>query len=307
MAEPVLPSDRLTAIVASLAERHGVPAGDPEPLDGGFTNRNFRVRFGGEDCVVRLVGKDTGLLGISREGERQATAAAAELGIAPEVLAAGEGYLVTRYVPGTTIDPAALRADPAPIARALRAFHGSGVRLPTRFWVPELLEAYAAVIARRRAPASAELATAQELVARIAAVVPLQVELPCHNDLLAGNIIRRPEGRLTLVDWEYAGMGHHLFDLGNLAVNNELDGADAERLLTAYDGRAPSVGRQAALALMRLVSDAREAAWGAVQGAISELDVDYADYAGRHFARLLAAAEDSRFADWLEVADGSSP
>ena len=28
-----------------------------------------------------------------------------------------------------------------------------------------------------------------------------------------------------LVDWEYAGMGHRLFDLGNLAVNNEFDDA----------------------------------------------------------------------------------
>ncbi len=28
-----------------------------------------------------------------------------------------------------------------------------------------------------------------------------------------------------IVDWEYAGMGHPCFDLGNLAVNNDFDEA----------------------------------------------------------------------------------
>ena len=54
------------------------------PLDGGITNRNFRVNFGGTDYVVRLPGKNTDLLGIDREAERLATKRAAELGPRPE-------------------------------------------------------------------------------------------------------------------------------------------------------------------------------------------------------------------------------
>ena len=52
-------------------------------------------------------------------------------------------------------------------------------------------------------------------------------------------------GALMLVDWEYAGMGDPRFDLGNLAVNNDFDDADDERLLTAYYGRPPSDGASA--------------------------------------------------------------
>jgi hypothetical protein len=39
--------------------------------------------------------------------------------------------------------------------------------------------------------------------------------------------------------------------------------------------------------------------WGVVQGAISTLAFDYAEYAARHFARLEASASDPRYPTWL--------
>ena len=44
---------------------------------------------------------------------------------------------------------------------------------------------------------------------------------------------------------------------------------------------------------MRIMSDAREAAWGVVQGVISELEFDFDDYAAQHFARLRAGGRRS--------------
>ena len=73
----------LKGILDRLEPLLGPAAGEPTPLDGGITNRNYRVTFGGADYVVRLPGKDTDLLGISREAERLANEAAAALGIAP--------------------------------------------------------------------------------------------------------------------------------------------------------------------------------------------------------------------------------
>ena len=40
----------------------------------------------------------------------------------------------------------------------------------------------------------------------------------CHNDLLPANLID-DSCRLWLVDWEYAGAGHPLFDLANASAN----------------------------------------------------------------------------------------
>ena len=93
-------------------------------LDGGITNRNYRARLGGEDYVIRLPGRDTALLGISREAERIAGAAAAELGIAPAVAAAYDDCLVTRFVACRPATAAELAAEPEPVARAPRLPRG---------------------------------------------------------------------------------------------------------------------------------------------------------------------------------------
>jgi thiamine kinase-like enzyme len=294
----------LAGILSQLASRLGAIDGEPAPLDGGITNRNYRVRFGESDYVVRLPGKDTALLGISRDAERIANTAAAGLGIAPEVVAADERSIVTRFVAdGTAVDPDGLRADPASVAHALRAFHALELELPARFWVPELLADYARIVAARGGSLSAAYAQTQELADRIAQALPLSDPKPCHDDLLPGNLMSiAGTETILLVDWEYAGMGHPLFDLGNLAVNNEFDAAAEERLLAAYYGEPPTPNRRAALKLMRLMSDAREAAWGVIQGVISELDFDFGDYAARHFARLAAAASDPDFERWLDAA-----
>jgi hypothetical protein len=50
------------------------------------------------------------------------------------------------------------------------------------------------------------------------------------------------------------------------------------------------------------MSDFREAMWGVVQQAISALDVDFVDYADRHFARMLENAGSLPFDDLLVAA-----
>jgi thiamine kinase-like enzyme len=294
----------LIRIVDRLAGRLGTAGGEPEPLDGGITNRNFRVRFGERDCVLRLPGRDTELLGIDRAAERVATERAAALGIAPPLIVADEECMVTEWLPGGPIDGDRLRADPFSAARALRAFHDSGLQLPARFWLPDLLTDYARIVGERGGEVTDPFRRAQTLVARIAEVLPLAAPAPCHNDLLPGNVLATDAdpGHALLVDWEYAGMGHRYFDLANLAVNNAFDEAAQDRLLQAYFDEPPGPGRRAALRLMMLVSDAREAAWGVVQGSISELDFDFADYAHQHFTRLERNASDPRLEEWMRAA-----
>jgi thiamine kinase-like enzyme len=106
----------------------------------------------------------------------------------------------------------------------------------------------------------------------------------------------------VIVDWEYAGMGDPFFDLGNFAVNNELDDADADRLLEGYFGEPATDRRRAALNLFRFMSDFREAMWGVVQTSVSELDYDFPEYARKHFERLARTGADARFDAWLDAA-----
>ena len=55
------------------------------PLSGGITNQNYRVDVEGESFVLRICGDATDLLGVNRAAEYDASRAAGQLGIAPQV------------------------------------------------------------------------------------------------------------------------------------------------------------------------------------------------------------------------------
>src|SRR4030095_13529614 len=112
---------------------------------------------------------------------------------------------------------------------------------------------------------------------------------PCHNDLLAANLIDTGEA-VRIIDWEYGGMGDLFFDLGNLAVNNDFEHEHERALLELYFGEVQSEHLRR-LRLMRLVSDMREAMWGFLQSAISTLNVDYLSYGHKHLERFIVGAQ----------------
>jgi thiamine kinase-like enzyme len=290
-----------------LEAQLGAAQGEPTVLGGGITNHNFRARFGGHEVVVRLPGNDTELLGSDRTGEREANSLAAAAGVAPAVLATLEDpmVLVTAFLEGPTMEAGELRAPStlAEVGATLRRVHGCG-GIDAHFDAFRLVEDYAAATRSRGGEIPEAYQRAQAVAARIEAAPALRGGAPvlCHDDLLAANFIASPDG-IRIVDWEYAGMGNRWFDLGNFAVNNELGSAEEEAFLSAYLGTPPSRADLAALRLMRLMSDFREAMWGVVQTAISDLPFDFTGYATKHFDRLLAAAEVPGFESLLEDAD----
>jgi thiamine kinase-like enzyme len=302
----------MTEVIARLAALLGPRVGDVRPLAGGITNRNFRVTLGEGDYVVRLPGKDTNLLGIDREAECLANERAAELGLAPKVAAKLESpaCLVTCFVEGHEMKPEELHEPDAvgQVAAALRAFHDSGLTLPTEFQVVDIARDYAGVARERGGetpqPFEDSLASAGEVVQAVSDD-PEHAPVPCHNDLLPANFLSGDE-RIVIVDWEYAGMGDRFFDLGNLAVNNEFGDEDEDRLLEAYFGEPPTPRRRASLKLFRFMSDFREAMWGVVQRSVSDLDFDFDAYASKHFTRMGETSRDQRFGAWLEEVRGGA-
>jgi thiamine kinase-like enzyme len=280
-------------------------------LTGGITNRNYRVDVAGQEdrFVIRLGGNDTHLLGISREVEHAATVAAAGVGVGAEVVAflRPEGYLVTRFIPGTPMADLDVHAGATieRIADSIRRFH-EGPAIPGLFIPLRICEVYRALADARGVPIPPEYALAQAIGRRIELALitnPLEMR-PCHNDFLPGNLIDDGH-RMRIVDWEYAGMGDPFFDLGNFSINNDLDEDEDAAFLAAYhpehDLRPDHLAR---LVLFRVVSDFREAMWGVLQQGISTLDVDFGGYAAEHFDRLLANVATPRFERALREVTG---
>ena len=226
--------DALWAIIRSVPGwEHGEL--EVEPLEGGITNRNFVVSRGGERFVLRVPGRDTELLGIDRANEARAATLAAEAGVGPEVVALlpDSGCFVARFVEGAHVPMADLRRDDVlgSVVRSLRAFHACAP-IPSSFNVFRIVEGYGETAEARGVELPASYGDAHALSARIEAALAVNPAplTTCHNDLLNANFLR--EGDHTwIVDYEYAGMGDPFFDLGNLAVNNDLDPDADERLL----------------------------------------------------------------------------
>jgi thiamine kinase-like enzyme len=289
--------------IRALEPQLGPPESEPVPLDGGITNRNYRVRFGGRDCVVRLPGKDTELLGIDRAAERAATMAAAAIGIGPDVLAfePERGCLVTGFIDARPVQPEELRTRLAEVATALRAIH-AGPALPISFSPFERTARYAATALARGGTVPGIYDELRAYADRIAAVLH-GAPVPCHNDLLTANFL--DDGtRLRILDWEYAGMGDRFFDLANFASHHGLDPDEEAAFLAAYFGES-TPARLAAVRLMRMMAAFWEGMWGVVQATCSELDFDFMGYADEHLGKVRASLADPGFDGWLEDARGA--
>jgi thiamine kinase-like enzyme len=265
-----------------------------EVLGGGLTNHNYKVTVDGDAYVVRIAGRDTELLGIDRELEHEAALVAARAGVGPEVVGFVDGSLVTRFVEGEIVPVERMRAPDClrRVGAALAAVHGGG-EIDGRFDVFRVVERYRDTAIARGGSIPRRFDDAHDLAGRIErsrGAAPLRL---CHNDLLNANFIDASDG-IRIVDWEYAGMGDPYFDLANFAINHELDDAQSRTLIEAYAGKVREADERA-LVLMRFMSDFREAMWGVVQAAVSELDVDFDAYAADHFDRLERTAASPAF------------
>jgi thiamine kinase-like enzyme len=279
------------------------------PLSGGMTNQNYRLNRDGEAFVLRVFGDNTELLGIDRARERACTEIAAKTGVGAEVdhLIAGDDVLVTRFIDGATLAPAAA-AEPATLKRIVRSIRRchDGPRFPGSFSPFQDIRSYRRLALERgvQLPAShpAVIAQLDGIEAALGALTRLK---PCHNDLLTSNLI--DDGtRVWIIDWEFAGMGDPFFDLGLLAADADLDDAQRERLLHEYFG-AVRERDVAHLRLMGMVADLREAFCPFLLSAISGLGVDYIAYGMRRYNRFLSQVHTPSFEDWLRLVRDAEP
>lgn len=284
----------LEARVARLSCWRGTVT--PEALGGGLSNKNFTVADGGETFVVRL-GVDVPEHNLLRRTEIQCSRAAAEAGFSPALVHVEPGALVFRFVEGRTLGPADLRQDAmlARVVALLRDVHDTMPRFvagpPPLFWVFHAIRDYARGLVAGGSRRAGDMARLADVAADLErAVGPVDLRFG-HNDLLAANLI--DDGRrLWLIDWEYGGYNSPLFDLGNLASNNELSPAQAEWVLAAYDGKAPDEARRRAYRAMTAASLLREAMWSLTQELHAKLPVDYAAYSDDYLGRFARAIDD---------------
>ena len=261
-----------------------------EPLEGGITNRNFLVEQGNEKFFVRL-GVDIPEHGVYRFNELAASRAAHKCGISPEVVYAETGAMVLRFINGKTLEPENLRniSTLKKVVPLLKTCHQQmPLYLPGSsliFWVFQVIRGYVNTLKESKSRMIQKLSRFLEINHELEKTVGTIDLFFGHNDLLSGNFIE-DNNRMWLVDWDYAGFNSPLFDLANLASNNEFAECLERELLEIYFENEISDDLWKRYFAMKCASLLRESMWSMVSEIYSTLDFDYVQYTTENLERF---------------------
>jgi thiamine kinase-like enzyme len=287
-------------VIATVPELEGATA--VEPLAGGLTNVNYKVTAPAGCFVVRISGKDTGLLAIDRENEAYNTRCAAEAGVgAPFVAYLPEwDALVLEFLDGEVMDSAKLRrGDRLPaVALACSALH-RGPRFLHDFDMFEIQRGYIQVVEERGFRLPDRYLEFEPQVRALERAMRIRPEpsVPCNNDLLAENFID-VGGTMRLIDYEYSGNNEPSFELGNVWSESNLSLAQLEQLVAEYYG-LPLVNKVARCRVWGLMSKYGWTLWGSIQDGISDIDFDFWGWAMEKYDRAVAEFDGPQFEQLL--------
>ncbi|MCZ3388361.1 MAG: phosphotransferase [Actinomycetia bacterium] len=285
--------------VPQLADRCDVVV-----LSGGLTNQNLKVSTPAGTYVARLSTPESSLLAIDRSHEHVNSAAAAESGAAPSVVAFAPeaNILVVDYIDGRTWDSADILA-PANAGRIAEVCHllHSSPAFGNDFNMLSLQRHYLTIVQERdlRLPDRYLDFTGHVSAIEDALKARPVPATPCNNDLLAANFIDTGD-RVWLIDYEYSGNNDPFFEIGN--IWSEASGApdDLARLVTAYVGRT-SRALTARAWLWGLMSKYGWTLWASIQDGTSDLDFDFWAWGMEKYERVIAEFDSPDFGRALEV------
>jgi thiamine kinase-like enzyme len=289
VAAPFLDKPRVNARPDPLADISALPLWDGtprfEPLAGGISNISYVATDRRGKYVVRLT-RDFPFHNVYRDREIVVARAAHAAGFSPEIVHAAPGVMISRYLDARTLDATGVRADLPRIAELIARFHREMVsHHDYRFDVFEVNRGYFRELDVHWPARIGEWAAIND---RLRALVPALPPVFGHHDLLPANLLDDGK-RLWLIDFEYAGTGDALFDLGNLSSNAQLSADQSRELLAAYYGRDPDGAIATAHRAMEAASLLREGLWSLVSKLhIHRRDIDYLSYAELNFERMLA-------------------
>jgi thiamine kinase-like enzyme len=275
-------------VLEAVPELHG--ATEVEPLAGGLTNTNYKVTTPGGCYVVRISGKDSGLLAIDRENEAYNTRCAAESGVGAPLVAAVPEHdaLVLEFLEGEVLSSELLRRGDriGLVADACRRLH-NGPRFLHDFDMFEIQRGYIGVVQERGFRLPDRYLEFEPQVRALESAMRVRAEqtVPCNNDLLAENFIDVGD-ELRLIDYEYSGNNEPSFELGNVWSESNLSLAQLEELVAHYYGR-PLQNKVARARAWGLMSKYGWTLWGSIQVGISDLDFDFWGWAMEKYDRAI--------------------
>jgi thiamine kinase-like enzyme len=288
----------IAALVAQLPGLAGAQFTIAE-LAGGLTNRNYTLTSpDGRRAVLRRSDPQSALLAIDRDCEYLNTVAAAAAGVGPAVVGylPGQGVLVVDWIEARTLTESDLTDSESlrRVARTCVALH-AGPRFVNDFDMFEIQQGYLRIVFERGfrlPPRYLDFAPQVEQIRAALAVAP-QPTVPCHNDLLAANIMD-DGARTWFIDYEYAGNNDPCFELGNIWSEANLEVGALAELVDAYYGfHSPALIARARL--LGLMSKYGWMLWASISQSTSSVEFDFWGWGMEKYERAVAEFDGPEF------------
>ena len=246
MAKEIIKAD-IPQIEALLLKALGTDTYSDLSRMGGLTNHTYKVTMeNGEEYVVRIPGEGTEEM-IVRKDEMVSTKLACDLGVDAEVLYFGEdGSKVTKYIKNAVTMSAETLHEQKHIeqmAEIFKKMHSCGVDTKVPFEVFQMAASYEKIIFDKNVAMFDDYDEIKAQVMKVKDEIDNALDIkkvPCHNDALCENWVEG-DGRMYLIDWEYAGMNDGMWDLADVSIEAGFDDEHDRSFLTAYLGKEPEV------------------------------------------------------------------
>jgi thiamine kinase-like enzyme len=188
-------------------------------VEGGLTNTCYRLSLEGGEYIIRLSADNTAALGIDRNVEKAIHQLVSSLNFTSAIRYCDDEhhYWIRDYIEGEVLadNVAALSHNTLSyMVEQLKALH----QIPVEIDLPvinisEKAEAYWQMLEARQP--DNEILKMKPLMQVAMSEPPAGDFCLCHLDPVLANWVYTPEG-LQLLDWEYAGFAHPLWDLAAL-------------------------------------------------------------------------------------------
>jgi len=270
-----------------------------KPINSGITNINFEVTVGKKSFFLSMPYSNSDLLKIDYRNKCYNNKICGEINISPRVthFLESDNLLVTEFIKSkpSSLEIFQSSKEIEQLVKNIKIMHNANPFL-RNFNMMSLISYYQKILKRDYLPKKLFKYVNNIKMLKQKLYLPNDKLVPCHNDLLAENIINN-NNQIFIVDFDYSGNNDPCFELGNLSVEMEYDDEQINKLVRSYYGEINEsiISR---VNLQGVVSDIGWSLWSYVQAKNSNHNFDYSAHAIYRLERAINKMESTEYKLW---------
>jgi thiamine kinase-like enzyme len=267
-------------------------------INSGITNINFEVIVDKKSFFLSM--PDSELLNIDYKNKYYNNKICGEIKISPKVthFIESENLLVTEFIKSkvSSLEMFQSSKEIEQLVKNIKLLHNANPFL-RKFDMFNQISYYQNILRKDGMPKKLFKYVNNINFLKEKLYLPNDKLVPCHNDLLAENIINK-DNQILIVDFDYSGNNDPCFELGNLSVEMEYNDEQINTLLKSYYGEI-NENLISRVNLQGIVSDIGWSLWSYVQVKNSNLNFDYSSHAIYRLERAINKMESKEYKLWI--------